>query len=477
MNPPKIIDYLRLLSPRELGRFKKFARSPYHNPDERLAVLLEAIAPGTKVLSDRKVEKETLYQKVFPGEEYEYSKISNLLSYLNALLKEFWMVEELKKDKRMAERNLLSVATNRSSEALFKDVDRAVQKQLDKVACATDLDYYHQFQVENLRDQYTIGTGKRIDSEHLTQKMAALDLFFVGTMLKNLCSIINRANILKIKADLEQHTQFIPYIEKQADTYKDHPYIAIYSKIYLTLTEGGEESHFHKLTQLLRSNGHLLPRAEVQEMYRYAQNYCIKQINKGRKPYLRSLFELYKENLEQGVLIEGKRMYIGDFKNIVSLGIRLQDYDWTEKFIEDYHGLLPSEMRENALSYNRAVLLYARKEYKKAMGILTTSSFQDVFYQLGMRSLMLKIYYERQDWELLEPHLHAFEMFMRRNQKVSAFQAEVHQNMIRHVRRLMRLASRVKAEAAEVKELRSQVQEENAVANKVWLLEMVDALN
>lgn len=473
MNRPKIVDYLRLLSSRELGRFKKFTQSPYHNSDERLVALLDAIAPFSKVLPDKKLEREALFNQVFPGEPYDYSKISNLLSYLNNLLKEFWVVEELKTNKQSSERNLLAVSTRLSNETLFKDVDRNVQKRLEKNKSSTDLDYYHQFKVEDFRDKFTIGTGQRINSEHLPLKMAALDLFFVGTMLKNLCSIINRSNILKIQADLDQYSHFLSYIEQNSSDYTSQPFISIYYQIYLTLTDGEEERHFHALTALLRNNGSLLPRAEVQEMFRYAQNYCIKQINQGNSPYLRSLFELYQQNLVQGILVEGKNMYIGDFKNIVSLGIRLQEYDWTEQFVEDYHSLLPNEMRENALRYNRAALFYARKDYSQAMQILTTSSFQDVFYQLGMRSLILKIHYERQDWELLEPHLHAFEMFMRRNQKISEFQVEVHQNMVRYVRRMMRLRSRRTADAEEVKELQGQVEAESAVANKGWLIGMI----
>lgn len=477
----KFYRLLESLNQWELTRFRKFVRSPYHNTDEKLHRLLDLIVPAKRFHMDGIPGEEQLHAALFPDKAYDYFRINNLISYLNRLLKSFLVIESVQQDKALSERKLMREATERNLEALYREVDLSAHKRSREHAVEDESSFFHRFQLEELRDHFTVRRGRKTGEAHLIEKLRYLDLHYVSSMLRNLCALVNRSNILRFEAGLEEHLHFIESVGSQLSRYEDTPYIVIYFHILMSLLRGEDESHYRKIVALARKHGADLPASERGDIYRYAQNYCIKQLNLGNQPYQRELFDLYRESLAEGLLTSGDNMFLGDFKNIVSLGIRLREHKWTENFMEAYHTLLPADVREDVLAYNRAALYYATGDYSSALRILTTANFDDIFYQLGMRSLTLKIYFERNDFEALDAALHAFEVYLRRNKKVSGYQVRVNRNLIKYVRQLARLKSRMagrrdKAARTELASLKARMRDQREIANLQWLMEQVDLL-
>ena len=63
-------------------------------------------------------------------------------------------------------------------------------------------------------------------------------------------------------------------------------------------------------------------------------------------------------------------------------------------FIELHLHHLPPNERDNAHTYNSAMLCYYRKQYRQAVKLLQTVEFTDLYYQLDARSILLKVYFE-----------------------------------------------------------------------------------
>jgi hypothetical protein len=231
----------------------------------------------------------------------------------------------------------------------------------------------------------------------------------------------------------------------------------------------------------LRQHGKSIPANERKSMYQYAQNYCTRQINSGNTAYLRELFGLYDEMIRQDLLYHEGALGAGDAKNIVSLGIRLEEYDWTEQFLESQTDRFHPALREAIMAYNRAHIAYARGSLRGALRLLRAVEFDDLYYDLGAKTLLLKIYYDLDDLEGLESLLHAFSTSLRRNKHISTYQLTVHKNLIRYTQKANKLRHRKRLIGAQAfrkqaAALEAAIHTTREITNIGWLLEKVAAL-
>jgi hypothetical protein len=239
------------------------------------------------------------------------------------------------------------------------------------------------------------------------------------------------------------------------------------------LLDSDEESHYHELRSLLREHFHAFSVVELGQMYAFALNYCIKKLNSGRTEYLRELFEVYQELLEGRLLHNGDHLMPRHFKNIVTTAIRLEEFAWTETFIRENTLELPPDSRENAQNYNQAALAYARSDYSLALRLLNQVEFTDVFYQLDSKALLLKCYYELDEFEPLLSLIDSFKIFLRRNKVLSDYQRRVYLNMVKFVKKLVgiRLGGR-----KTLTDLQVEIEATREVADLRWLLGKVGQL-
>jgi len=128
---------------------------------------------------------------------------------------------------------------------------------------------------------------------------------------------------------------------------------------------------------------------------------------------LRELFDLYQAGLEQDAFLENGFLSRWTYKNIVTAGLILEEFEWVEGFIYKYESKLERKYRKDSFGYNLACLFYGKKQYDKAISQLQQVKFDDVLLNLNARNLLVKIYLELEEYEALDAHLNSFEVFIR----------------------------------------------------------------
>jgi hypothetical protein len=201
----------------------------------------------------------------------------------------------------------------------------------------------------------------------------------------------------------------------------------------------------------------------------------------GKIVYLEELFDLYKEELQSGLILIHEELDHSDYKNIVTVGLRLKQYVWVSEFMEEYRALVQPVYRDNVYHFCQADLLYAKRKLGEAIRLLQTVAFTDVFYQLSSRMLLIKLYFEMKEEEGLFYALDAFERFLRRNKSIARERREGHRNFIAFSRRLARLRERqpllVPADFQQrLSALRSRMRDTDKISNLRWLEEKFDGL-
>ena len=184
-------------------------------------------------------------------------------------------------------------------------------------------------------------------------------------------------------------------------------------------------------------------------MYNQYKNYCLIRINQGDQAFLDKLFELYQYQLERGLLLEEGVLSEWNYKNIVAAGIRLRQFEWVRKFIEDYKDSLTPEFKDNAYRFNLASYHLAMEEHHEAMLLLREVEYSDLRYNLGAKTMLLQSYYELQEYEPLVSLTESFRQVLMRDKTMSENFRKGYYNLFRFTRKAAYLRSRLEYLTAE----------------------------
>lgn len=437
MHKSKPIQILKNFSVWELKDLEKFIGSQFYSSNEMLQQVFKILKKEHPKFEGAILEKEKLFKKLFPNETYEESKLRYIFSDLAKLIEEFIVLKELNAEPIRKKLHLLDYYRRNDLEKYFNQVfEDSIKSQLK--ANVKDAGwFFNQYLLEEKAYIYSQYKKSRSIDNNLQTLVNYLDLFYITNKLKHSGEMLTREMLLKVsynKPLLEPINEYVT-----SGKFEGYTAVEIYHCIVMMHESPEDDQHYTKLLALLELHAPEFTREELVDMYVFAQNYCTNRINSGQTEYLGEIFKLYKKMIELDAIYENGYVRPNVFKNIVTVGIRLEEYEWIEQFIQDYKEKLDPKSRENAINYNMAWLEYARKEYKKALRYLATADMMDIFYQLGAKCLLLKIYYETQDIDAFYALTESFYVYLRRNNLIADFQKEVHLNFIKSIKQLMKL--------------------------------------
>lgn len=503
MKDNKTILALSKLSPQELRWFREFVHSPYFNTHENLRKLMDIIIDAAPKFEGKDLNPEKAFRKIFPKEKFNPQKLSDLLTYLYRLYEKFLAQLEFDGNESQQKLALLRSCRERQQGRQFLKTAELIRSN-GLLSGMDENRFLNEYRLESESDLYFTAKDSRTTDKSIERKTISLDLFYLTAKLRSCCEMINRQNIVSEKYEIRMLDEVKAFVKDNFQLLEKFPSILIYYQILLTLQESDNESHYHKLVELLKphprplSNGEGSPspiaanknhpllqieKSELRTMYDYAQNYCIKKINSGNSKYLSEIFKLYRTLLSNELMLdENNVLSQWDYKNIVTTGTRLKEYAWCEKFLNDYKEKLPPPDKENAFAFNLATLYYSQRKYDKALQLLQTVEFTDVYYGLGARSLLMKTYYEAGEFEPLYSLFDSFKIYLKRNKLISQYQYRVHFNLVKMTKRLAKIKSmeglsRKETIAKQLEELKKKVEATPEITNLNWLMGMMEKLS
>jgi hypothetical protein len=283
-------------------------------------------------------------------------------------------------------------------------------------------------------------------------------------------------------ADYEFHLldNLLEGINTNFERYRQYPAISIYYRIMLMLKEPEEQTHFHLLQSQVQEHIHLFARDEQRSLYGYLQNYCIRNVNSGKAEFYPELLNIYKYMLGINLMNDDNKNLQWDLKNMVSIALRLGEYEWTYKTINDLKAKLPEEVRENAYAYNIANYYYETKDFKKATRLLQSVEFNDVRYNLDSKSMLLKIYFELEEEEAFYAHVTAFNAYLTRNKLISEDTLIIYGNLVKYARKAFIFKTQLpyiqRRNATKINALKDKISKTRLIGNANWLMKEVEAI-
>ncbi|MBL8007441.1 MAG: hypothetical protein JNJ56_07910 [Ignavibacteria bacterium] len=420
----KIIDILGNLSRDELKKFSDYLSSPVFNKREIILKLFNAYKRHYPEFEGNKFTKEKIFRKILPGKEYNDEIFRNLNSQLLKLAEEFLSYLNYSGNIFNVKKHLLLEINSRKLLSLFEKNFEETKRIIGNDN-KRDLEFfYHEYNLYLQKDIYNSYINK-FSKKDIFEAEKNLLVFYLIKMMEIQNYILYESRILGLDGKMFLDSNFAGEILKNVpDEINDLPQIKIYYNA-LKLEQTNKSVYYRNLRNLLNEHGHLIEKEKHYNKYIDMIDYIKRNKPREDTGTVRELFQLRREIIEKG-LFTGNFITNMFFLNLVKSGTRLKEFGWVEHFIEKYYPLLIEKYRESTRELSYAYLYFDKNEYDISMSHLAKVRYEDIFYNLEVRNMTSRIYYETESYDLLNDFLNSYRMYLSKNRSVSKQDYESH---------------------------------------------------
>ena len=422
--------------------------------------------------NENTLHKEKVWHALFGDKApVRDAHLRKIMHELNRASVDFLIAENLTKKEQLQRQVALELSWPRGLTKHYRTLERQTQDYFDNEALRDEQYHLEQAQYYDLAYRRAESGTKRAQLANLLrQKDHHLDAYYFIQKLRNYCNSISNRVFFSLEGDeLALPNGFLGQVA--ASRQAKEIGVRMYLSVARMLENPGEAHWFQELKQLLKEASHHFSLNEQDNLYIFLKNYCIGyQINQGNSQYFQELFELSRTLLDKGITQRNGVITPQAYKNLITVGLHVQAFDWTEQFIRDFTDLLPPEERYNALNYNLAKVFFAQGDYNRVIEQLREVAYANHTYALGSKLMLLKTYYELGEDRALDSLIDSFRIYLRRNRAISREVRQQYQNLLRFVRKLFYLPP----QSSEVQvKLRKEVEACEPLADKAWILSKV----
>lgn len=475
MKNTKVFELIANLGKWERNYLLQFASSPYFNTNDEVLKILQYILDYIDEKSTL-IEKEKVFKAIYKNIQYDDLLMRLNTSALFRLTEDYLGQQKFRNNPLLQQYHLLLKYQEMGNHKLFTSALQDAEKLLDKFSQRNIMHYEMGFKLEEIK-YLDKKNQKRTDYDF--NKMAHnLDVYYFSQKYRFACIALSHAwmgnaNSSHIFEHLEK------YILSTNPQVLELPEVSIYFYGYKFLSSPEQEEYFDIFEELLHIHLAEFPKEEAIDLILLGANYCIRRLNKGQSKYAEKTFQLYKLGISKGAFLEKGYLSRFTFKNIITLGIRLKEFAWTEKFVKDNIIYLEEKYQQSSLAYNTANIAYAKGDYSKTISLLQKADYDDILILLASRYLLMKAYYETEAYESLEYLIGSVQTLLRRK-RLDAVYTTNYSNICKNMKKLVQHtlnnwdSNRVRLNR--LYQFKQSISEAEMLTEKNWYIEQTDKL-
>lgn len=461
---------MRRLSARQLSRFGDFLASPYFNKQPNNIAFFDWLRKYAPAFSHAALKVEDLLANWPLDFQMDRKKFRYLISNLNGLLEQFLAIEQLIGGPPIPfYRSLKLQASELDIDHLQQRAEKKIRESLDSAAYKDSI-YYQQLYQYHLDRYMETDPYQRSFNPRLQTAVDTLDTYYLISRLRFAWQMRHLEAIAPER--YEHHFELELLTWATVHPASEVPAVQVYLLGLKMLSEPKEVGHYYAFKSRLQQYGNELPLAERKLLYTGLLNYCIRRGNQyGETDFLREYLKVNELLMSDGLLLDDGEISPWRFVNLKMAALRVQDDGWAWDFIHEYQQYLPEEYRENVFRYALAYLHFFRKHYEEARQLLAQVQFEDLLFNVALRTLLVRVYYEAGELEtLLIPQLEANRLFLLRHKE--EFSPKLYQQWKNFNRFCAQMAKRDINSISEWEEIRQQIRETELLLHKDWLLKL-----
>ncbi|MFK7979218.1 MAG: hypothetical protein AB8G86_04505 [Saprospiraceae bacterium] len=465
----RLIQVLRTFSKKEFRELNKWVNSPFHNQRADVIALYNYLMNANHLFDDGLLNKVLIFNKIYPNEKFDDSRMRQVMHFMFKEVEKFLIYEEFIKQKIGNKILLTKIYRRKKLPKLFlKEVAQTKDLQ-QNTTIRNDLFYYDSYILEHEIYNFT-SESQRVSNHNLQEVSDALDTSFIISKLRQNCLMLAHKAVYKVEYKQTFLNEIITFIED--NNLLELKTVSIYYYLYQMLAEVNEEKNYYLLKELILTNFNSFPEIEVRGIFLFAINFCIKKRNSGVKKFTQEAFDLYKKGFDEKFFIEDGIINSHTFRNAISIALVLGKYLWVENFINEYGLYLDENIRDTNIKYNKARLFFGKRDYQKAMNLVSQYEFKDILINLSAKTMLIKMYYELSEFRTLESLLESMRAYIQRK-KVIGYHKDLYKNIVKYTKKLLKVNPYSKAQK---EKLKVEIEAAKPLTEKAWLLKQLAEL-
>ncbi len=472
-----LLDILRKFSAKELKEFGEYVRSPFFNKNESTIKLFNYLRKFAPDFNEKKLEKEYVYKKIFPGTAFNDGFMRTIMFNLANLTENYLSYNHFKNSNYKEKLSLLADYNERELNKLFEKTMRDVNEEISKNKIKDFNYYYTKYSIEDenlsyLQRIHYDKAEKFIKSTEIDNILNNLTYFYIIRILKYYVVILNTSSIfnIKFKTKLIEDT----LANFKLELYDDIPLIKIYFYMVMMYLKEDEKFYFTKLKNSIGEIKDFINPEDLLESFINLENYCLRKIRKGKKEFHRDLSEIFKMELQYIGYDKSKKLSNKLYRAIVVNAMAIKDFDWAIKFMETYKDYITERIKDNTHNQCMALYYFAKGNYVEALQVSSRIKYEDIYQKYELKCLSAALYYELNMEEQLLASLDSFRHLISGDTLVPEERKANYIKFTRYIRKLVKIKNDFNEE--EFEDLQFQIKKEKALLNDEWLLEKLDEI-
>jgi len=438
MQDSKLIQLIQSFTKEEIRVFGNYLEGTSYRKTSNVFALFNYLKKLHPVFPEEKIAKEYVFKKIMPkGKVYNNKRMRDVMSILSITIENFLLAKELEESEMERELLMLNVLRKRKQDKLFFQKVHQIQKKWEKDAPPGIERYLYEYLIQKAHyshPNYVSVSEKKMSLHNLMEK---IDNYYLASKLYCTVNLLQTQNHLKPK-DGNQPILFIEDINKicNDNPFNKNPHINILNLFFHAYIQK-DYSNYDYLKKLYVNNINAFNDSEKFDLLLILQHYCYINYQQGNEQSLKEVFNLYKFSIEQKIVIEDEMLAHDMFRSIVAIGCKVGEIAWTEQFIMNYQQYLPINNRSDIVLLCEAIVIFCQQDFETCLSKLLTVKFQDTVYGIQVRALLMKCYYELNNYEEAFHNIaHSFSIFLHRNNAISDKLKELNLNFIQFLKKL-----------------------------------------
>lgn len=420
-----------------------------------------------------------LWEKAFPGTDYNDSLLRKNLSLLTNQLAGFLAFAGMKRAKGQKALFLARELNRRNEQKNLNAQLNKARKNFASQEIWDSQDYLNAYFMAIEAYNVEFKKGKRANIAMFEQLVNFLNDFHEISLSEYYCQWVNLVQVYNWEGTVFPKMESIRQFQAQPELTQPATQLYLGIAEMLEAEDPVAEQLFSQLPPRLQEWENVLGANDRWNLHNYLFNFCIRRINQGQDQYLLELYKLYGQALANGSLIRNGYLPVWAYKNIATNFLKLArrgeiEIMEAQEFIESFRHRLPPEEQENIYQYCQAQMLFVMSDFKAARHLLEAEISQtDDLLKPDSRWLLLQCNYELGDFDLVLYQIDSFRRFLKRNKSLPI------QRLERHLKRLAlfkELTNILPKEMEKIRILRDKILKTLSLHDRTWLLEKLNAL-
>ncbi|MEO8514345.1 MAG: hypothetical protein ABI543_12340 [Ignavibacteria bacterium] len=478
MEKSTLVEILRTFSKEELASFGDLTSSPYYNKKTNVTKLYRALKKFAPDFSPEKITKEEMWKQIFPGKEYNYGIMKNLIYELNRLAVKFIELETAAKKTFENDLNQMHGYRSKNLKSLFIKKLAESRKNLDSQLINNQTHYYRYMQdyeeMSYLDYDFLFSSGK---TDYHSGINKSLILFYCTNQLFHNINSIQYAYNSSAGIDKETHEKTLRVYD---DTPHKDPYTDILYASYLAMSGSGDSESYEKLKTVFFENYDKCAKNIQYELAANMINFCRNNAQRGIAEFVKDEFIYVKLVIEDRLYKSTSVGWIDQymFMHCVMSACRAGRFDWAKKFIEEHNHELIEAVREQYTNYAFITLNLRQSRFDDALHYISKCRNVDDGDKLNIKVFEFNAYYELGYYDELKALADSANHMLRSDKFFSKEEKAGYKMYVTAISRLMDYKCKVGKRQMNENFLEEVVSfiNENKMRNKQWLLQKAEEL-